>query len=246
MVPNKVAKVANALLREGLFEQIRMAVVSQIKAPDATCPLCGFHGKFRCFGEPVRTAVRCPSCGSLERHRLFALAHRQGALDFKGKDVLAFASDQATRDVIRSSGPGSYDDSSWPPTPEAKFSLDIQSIDLPDGSYDVAVASHVLEHVDDRRALSELFRILRPGGQLIFMIPIAEGWAKTYEDPTKTSERERHIHFGQFDHVRYYGADVRDRVRDAGFELAEFTASGPETIEYGLMRGEKVFIATRR
>ena len=44
------------------------------------------------------------------------------------------------------------------------------------------------------------------------MVPIVEGWASTYENPSIVSEQERHIHFGQFDHVRYYGADIRDRA----------------------------------
>ena len=52
-------------------------------------------------------------------------------------------------------------------------------------------------------------------------------------------------HYGQSDHVRYYGADVRDRIRAAGFKLDEFTAEGEDVLTYGLARGEKVFVATK-
>jgi hypothetical protein len=52
-------------------------------------------------------------------------------------------------------------------------------------------------------------------------------------------------HYGQSDHVRYYGADVRDRIRAAGFKLSEFTAEGEDVLTYGLQRGEKVFVATK-
>jgi hypothetical protein len=45
--------------------------------------------------------------------------------------------------------------------------------------------------------------------------------------------------------VRYYGADIRDRIRTAGFLLDEFTAEGEDVLTYGLQRGEKVFIATK-
>lgn len=77
------------------------------------------------------------------------------------------------------------------------------------------------------------------------MIPMIEGWSTTYENPNIIPERERHIHFGQFDHVRYYGADVRQRASAAGFDLSEYTGSPHDCIKYGLIRGEKVFIATK-
>jgi hypothetical protein len=78
------------------------------------------------------------------------------------------------------------------------------------------------------------------------MVPIIEGWSQTYEDPTITSPLDRDRCFGQWDHVRYYGADLRERIRDAGFALDEFTAIEPLVADFGLSRGEKVFIATHR
>ena len=53
------------------------------------------------------------------------------------------------------------------------------------------------------------------------------------------------IHFGQENHVRYYGADVRDRIRAAGFGLKEFVASEPDVSRYGLLRGETIFVASK-
>ena len=107
------------------------------------------------------------------------------------------------------------------------------------------VCSHVLEHVNDRKALRELKRILRPSGTAILMVPIVEGWDTTYEDPSVSSPEGRDLHFGQSDHIRFYGRDFRDRVRDAGFELTEFTAEEPDVSRYGLLRGDKVFFARR-
>jgi hypothetical protein len=77
------------------------------------------------------------------------------------------------------------------------------------------------------------------------MLPVIEGWAKTYENPAVTSPEDRKRHYGQSDHIRYYGADVRGRIRNAGFALAEFTAQGPEVLTFALQRGEKVFIAKK-
>jgi SAM-dependent methyltransferase len=116
---------------------------------------------------------------------------------------------------------------------------------LPAASFDHVVCFHVLEHVDDRRALCEIFRILRPGGTLLVMVPIVEGWASTYEDPDLVSLRERRLHFGQGDHVRYYGRDLRVRLGAAGFTLTEVTATGRDVVDYALLRGEKLFVAEK-
>jgi hypothetical protein len=77
------------------------------------------------------------------------------------------------------------------------------------------------------------------------MLPVIEGWSRTYENAAAVTPADRMRHYGQSDHVRYYGADVRDRIRSAGFRLDEFTAEGEDVLTYGLARGEKVFIATK-
>ncbi len=68
--------------------------------------------------------------------------------------------------------------------------LNIEAIASPDASYDCVVCSHVLEHVDDKKALSEIYRVLRPGGVALIMLPVIEGWAKTYENPAVTSPED--------------------------------------------------------
>ena len=74
------------------------------------------------------------------------------------------------------------------------------------------------------------------------MVPIVEGWEETYENDSVSNDVERTLHFGQNDHVRYYGRDFRERNSEAGFIVDEITAYGEEVIRFGLMRGEKVFV----
>lgn len=149
---------------------------------------------------------------------------------FSAKTIGARASRYVTADIV----------------PGRDLVLDIERLDLADSSFDVIVNSHVLEHVDDAKALREIHRVLRPGGLAITMLPLIEGWGRTYENPAIVEPEEREAHFGQADHVRYFGADFRDRAATAGFEVGEHTAEEPEVARYGLLRGEKVFLLRKR
>ena len=210
-----------------VVEATRFLFVSE---DEKECP-CGYRGAFEPFG--LRASARCPKCGAMERQRLLNLYLRQHPLSGK---VLHFAPEPSigveaeTADIM----PG-----------RADMVLNIEQTGLPDQSYDAIICCHVLEHVDDRKALPELHRLLRPGGKAILMVPVYEGWAQTYEDDGIDSPEGRRRHFGQPDHLRLYGRDFRDRVRSFRFEVDEFTADGPSSARYGLMRGEKVFVATR-
>jgi hypothetical protein len=77
------------------------------------------------------------------------------------------------------------------------------------------------------------------------MVPVIEGWKDTYENPSVSTDSGRDLHFGQWDHVRRYGSDVRDRLTAAGFDLSEIAASGDECVRYGINPGETVFVATK-
>lgn len=86
--------------------------------------------------------------------------------------------------------------------------------------YDFIICNHVLEHIiDDKTAIKNLYKLLKPGGNAIVTVPILPGGAPTYEDYSITSPKERKKHFGQWDHVRYYGTDINNRFQDAGFSV---------------------------
>lgn len=105
-------------------------------------------------------------------------------------------------------------------SPLADMHFDVQSIPLAERSIDVVIANHLLEHIaDDRLALREIYRILRPGGWGILLVPEDRVRATTFEDDSITDPEERTRLFGQYDHRRVYGRDYDDRVREAGFEV---------------------------
>jgi predicted SAM-dependent methyltransferase len=94
---------------------------------------------------------------------------------------------------------------------------------MKEASVDIIICNHLLEHVDDDRlAMRELYRILRPGGWGILLVPEDRSREKTYEDNSITDPKERTRLFGQYDHRRVYGRDYDDRLRDAGFTVERY------------------------
>ncbi len=208
-----------------------------------TCSVCGYSGRFQAGGRPRRIDARCPKCGSAERYRLLALWLDRHGSALRTARVLHFAPEKGLAKLLKARV-GSYQSADIA-AGKADLVRNIEAIAEADASFDCIVCSHVLEHVDDRKALAEVYRVLKPGGAALIMLPVIEGWSQTYENPAVTAPEDRMRHYGQSDHVRYYGADVRDRIRAAGFGLEEFTADGEDVLTYGLQRGEKVFIATK-
>jgi SAM-dependent methyltransferase len=234
-----------ALIGRKEREHAWRAVAGYKNLAPATCPCCGFEGKFDSFGVHVpRSGASCPACQSKERHRLLALSMRDGFVNFADEDVLHFAPETIVSAMVRRQGPRAYTTGDIKPG-RGDLVLDIEDIDLPDCSFTRIICSHVLEHVDDTRALAELRRVLRPDGYAVVLVPVVEGWRETFEDPAITDPKEREHFFGQHDHIRYYGADLRDRILQAGFELEEFTAGPTDSPKFGLIRGQKIFRARR-
>ncbi len=112
-------------------------------------------------------------------------------------------------------------------SPIVDVKADLLDLPFEDNSFDVVFCNHVLEHIeDDHQAMRELYRVLRTGGWGILQVPLKNANQETYEDFTITDPKERQKHFGQYDHVRWYGMDYFTRLADAGFEV--------ETLYYSL------------
>jgi len=132
-------------------------------------------------------------------------------------------------------------------SPLADIKFDIHEIPMQDNEFDVIFCNHVLEHVeDDRVAMKELFRVMKPGGWGIFLIPLFYPLPeKTIEDPSITDPKERERLFGQDDHVRMYGMDYIDRLKESGFNVkAEKYAkelTEEENRKYALLQEEIIF-----
>jgi predicted SAM-dependent methyltransferase len=129
-----------------------------------------------------------------------------------------------------------------------RIKMDLPATPLLSETFDAILCIHVLEHIqEDRKAIHQLFRILKPGGWAGISAPIRLE-QKTYEDPTITSPKEREQAFGETVHVRYYGYDLRDRLEDAGFKVKLFPGKDVDLsrrMKFGLRDDENIFYCTK-
>ena len=136
-------------------------------------------------------------------------------------------------------------------SPLAKVKMDIHEIPFAENTFDAVLCNHVLEHVrDDIKAMSEIHRVLKPGGFSILQVPFFNPIPEvTLEDPSITDSREREKAFGQDDHVRKYGKDYAKRMEHAGLIASEDefvnTLSEETRNKFGLVRGEILYIGKK-
>ena len=210
-----------------------------------TCPLCG--RSYRRFQrDRAGYDSFCPRCGSRARHRVLWLAlSRSAVLRSPGLRVLHLAPEHGLELALRAL-PGVRYLSADLSHPRAMEHFDLHDIPHADGTFDLVLCSHVLEHVaDDARVISELFRVTAPGGETIVMVPFDPRRASTLEDPSLVTAAQRREAYWAEDHVRLYGNDLADRLAAPGFavEVDRFALDCDDATaaRYGLRRDELLF-----
>lgn len=193
-----------------------------------------------------RPNALAPHSMSLERHRLLWLFLERKTTFFTAKAKMLHVApeycfispfrklknvDYITGDLI---------------SPWADVKMDIQAIPFEDNTFDAIMCNHVLEHVDDDiKAMSEFYRVMKPGGWGIFEVPVDYSNPQTHEDPSINTPELREKHYWQDDHVRLYGLDYADRLRSVGFEVVEdnllMELKPEERIRYALPPQEIIY-----
>lgn len=230
-VPRPIKKITRAFL--DLLKLKKYSFHAKLHPSDTTfyCPCCDI--KFQNFisgnynkkpdiynierYKNIMQEVQCPVCYTIPRHRILATWMNKHIDELKNKKILYFACERGMklwlkRNRIKYTSADLYS--------EADLKLDIENTKQPDSSWDWIVCNHVLEHVNSyQNALKELYRIIKPGGVLICSFPIMEQYTTVIEESehTKKAKAQRLKRFGQFDHLRVFGADSEEILEKAGF-----------------------------
>jgi predicted SAM-dependent methyltransferase len=209
-----------------------------------SCPIRGHRGGMIGVGHPPRWDARRANCGSRERHRLLWLwATENGQNRLAGKRILHFAPEKALRRALGGN-----------PTCETAdlrqrgvtHQVDITCLPMADASYDVVIANHVLEHIDDdQQAMRELFRVLRPYGIALLTVPLNPTRQGNLRRPWHYGFGRTAAHFNAPDHRRYYGLDFADRLGRAGFEVETFRMTQAQEVMFSLMPMAWFYVATK-
>ncbi|MFH1149759.1 MAG: methyltransferase domain-containing protein [Actinomycetota bacterium] len=216
------------------------------KGDRVMCSCCGLS--FRHFLFSPYGSARCPRCLSFERYRLLC-RWLSDETDFgRGRAVRALdiAPTWAFQEFCRSFPLVDYlsvDIAS----PMAMRHMDIRGLDLPSGEFDWLFCYHVLEHVDDdEKALSEMFRVLKPGGTAVISVPIRCDVTVERSELTR-QEAEEILTYD--DHIRGYGLDFGSLLERAGFgvEVIPYTDrfSEAEVERLGLDVTEDLYISRK-
>ena len=179
--------------------------------------------KFLPYGRMTsRQNALCPSCLTLERHRLMWLFLKNKTNFFKDNlKVLHVAPELCFIDKFEALSNLDYITADIE-SPLAKVKMDLHDIPFDENTFDVTFCNHVMEHVeDDIHCMAELHRVLKPGGWAIIQSPMDYTLDVTYEDKSITEPADREKAFGQNDHLRTFGKDYKQRLEKGGFHVTE-------------------------
>lgn len=160
----------------------------------------------------------CPYCHSVDKYRWlwYVIEKYTDMLIRNGDRLLHFAPEGPIKNRINDTFRGEYLTGDLEPG-RADYVVDMTDICFEDNSFDWIIACNVLEHIcEEKKAIEELKRVIKPTGTIILSFPVAFDLQKTFEDSSISSKEERIKNFGQEDHVRLYGRDYIKRLEDYG------------------------------
>jgi SAM-dependent methyltransferase len=231
--------------REGAASLARMpllAMIEPVRRDVRECNICGWTGSeyYPMTGPGYHErATICPGCGGQDRHRsLLGLLLATTTLFTPGTRVVEVAPMRGFESLLQSQQGIDY--TSFDLARHAMEQGDITAMRFPTGSVDYFICFHVLEHIpDERSALAEIHRVLKPGGVAVIQVPVDWHVPATREyavpDPRDVN------------HVRRHGADFPERIAAAGFHVTSHSvveAFDPATVARFGMSPEPIFFAT--
>ncbi len=253
MLSTQVKKALGPLFP--IANAVRLAFLKlKLSGNKVTCACCNKSFKhFAAFGNENRQNAWCPNCESLERHRLLWMYFKNKTnLYTEPIKLLHVAPEIIFLKLFKKQNNLDYFPVDIFPElyPKPTSYLNILEHDIPDNSFDVIICNHVFQYIeDDKKAMTSIYNLLKPGGWSILQVPINTKRRLTYEDASITDPLEREKAFGLKEHVRYYSYDYADKLREAGFTVLvedysnEFTDE--EIYKFGFFKGDAIYYCTK-
>ncbi len=238
---------------ERIKHTIRMFV---LRGGNVTCCLC--NKKYLTFlpsGDDIKAHARCPGCDSIDRHRQLWLLLEEDIKNAKTPyHILHIAPEKqigkrlSAMENIEYHAIDKFEKGYQYPANVQQ--MDITNLTFDNNYFDLVLCSHILEHIgDDKKALNELLRVLKPNAKGYIIVPYFPELQSTFEDPNAQTPEQRLLAYGQQDHVRKYGPDFKIKLASAGFAVEiiffEEKYTYEEKVKMGLLNAELIFKVTK-
>ncbi len=206
----------------------------------------GFIFDLRVFETLNAEEYLCPRCGGSDRDRLLWL-YIQKKFSKRSLNILDFAPSPIFSEVLRGTFGKGYRTADYL-RDGFDLKLDIGDMrEIPSDSIDLVICSHILEHVEEpAKAMGEIQRILKIGGEAIFLVPLPLDLTKTLAN---VAEVDRILLLGQSDHCTMFAkADFLKLITDAKLEVREVegeTLTDGMPRKYGILPPSRLYVATK-
>jgi len=192
----------------------------------------------------------CPDCMSTCRERLI-IAMLQNEIDYEDRKILHFAPEKTIFNFLRNKAriiTADYFPDRYKHIDRKIIFADITKLHFSDNEFDIIIANHILEHIpDDKVAMKELYRILKPTGQAILQIPYSITIKTTLENPYMTNNKEMSRLFGQHDHVRIYSfRDYINRLESVNFKVELIENQNLQKYKQNALQPGETFFVIRK
>ncbi len=191
--------------------------------------------------------ILCPACLSTARERLI-IALLKSEIKISGKKILHFSPEKNIYNFIKQHNEvvtADIEPLFYKIIDDKIKNEDATRLSFAVNSFDVIIGNHILEHIpDDKKAIKEMYRVLKPGGRAILQVPYSTTILTTLETPEINNPEKQSALYGQKDHVRIYQLqDYISRLQKAGFKVEVIDYSNLNAYYKNAIQPNEVFLS---